>query len=146
MAARMIRNAVMSCAILSSVVSIAAMAASQGQTSAHLPASNPVSGSQLYKQYCAVCHGIDLKGHGPLATELKTLPADLTTLAQRHGGKFPDEYVKDFLRNGVKYSAHGDSDMPIWGPLFGSIRGTDPELVSIRIVNLTNYIKSTQAK
>ncbi len=146
MAIRSIRNVVMSCVILLSVVRIAAIAAFQGQTAAHLPGSNPVSGAQLYKQYCAVCHGIDLKGHGPLATELKTLPADLTTLAQRHGGKFPDEYVKDVLRNGVKYPAHGDSDMPIWGPLFASIRGTDPELVSIRIVNLTNYIKSMQAK
>jgi len=132
--------------MLISLASIAAMAEFQDQTAAHLPGTNPVSGAQLYKQYCAVCHGVDLKGHGPLATELKTLPADLTTLAQRHGGKFPDEYVKDVLRNGVKYPAHGDSDMPIWGPLFASIRGTDPELVSIRIVNLTNYIKSMQAK
>jgi mono/diheme cytochrome c family protein len=146
MAIHLIRNAVMSCAILLSGVSIAAMAGFQDQTAAHLPGTNPVSGAQLYKQYCAVCHGIDLKGHGPLATELKTLPADLTTLAQRHGGKFPDEYVKDVLQNGVKYPAHGDSDMPIWGPLFASIRGTDPVLVNMRIVNLTAYVKSMQAK
>jgi hypothetical protein len=36
--------------------------------------------------------------------------------------------------------------MPIWGPLFASIRGTDPTLVDIRIVNLTNYIESMPAK
>ena len=95
MAIPLIRNLVMSCAILLSGISIAAMAGIQDQTAAHLPGTNPVSGGQLYKQYCAVCHGIDLTGHGPLATELKTLPADLTTLAQRHGGKFPDEYVKE---------------------------------------------------
>ena len=36
--------------------------------------------------------------------------------------------------------------MPIWGPLFASIRGTDPVLVNMRIVNLTAYVKSMQAK
>ena len=36
--------------------------------------------------------------------------------------------------------------MPIWGPLFASIRGTDPALVNIRIANLAAYIKSMQAK
>ena len=85
-------------------------------------------------------------GHGPLATELKTPPPNLTTLAQRHGGTFPDSYVEEVLRSGVKNPAHGDSDMPIWGPLFASIRGTDSALVSIRIANLVAYIKSMQAK
>jgi len=36
--------------------------------------------------------------------------------------------------------------MPIWRRLFGTIPGTDSALVGIRIVNLTNYIKSMQAK
>jgi mono/diheme cytochrome c family protein len=146
MVIRFIRTITMLCALLFSIVGIAATAAAQDQKTAHLPGSNPVSGAQLYKLYCAVCHGIDLKGHGPMATELKTPPADLTTLAQRHDGKFPEKYVEDVLRNGVKNSAHGDSDMPVWGPLFASIRGTDPELVSLRITNLVNYIKSMQGK
>jgi len=137
---------VMMCAVLFSVVAFATFAATQDQKAAHLPSSNPVSGARVCRQYCAVCHGLDLRGHGPLATELKTPPPDLTTLAQRHGGKFPDAYVEEVLRSGVKTPAHGDSDMPIWGPLFASIRGTDPALVNIRIVNLTAYIKSMQAK
>jgi len=143
---RAIRNIAMWCAVLFSVVSFVPIAATQDQRVAHLPGSNPVSGARLYKQYCAVCHGIDLKGHGPLSTELKTPPADLTTLAQRHDGKFPDAYVEDVLRNGVKTPAHGDTEMPVWGPLFASIRGTDPELVSLRIINLVNYIKSMQRR
>jgi mono/diheme cytochrome c family protein len=135
-----IRNIMMSCAVLFSVVTFASAARAQDQKGAHLPGSNPVSGAQLYRQYCAVCHGIDLKGHGPLSTELKTPPADLTTLAQRHDGKFPGGYVEDVLRNGVKKPAHGDSEMPVWGPLFASIRGTDHQLVNLRITNLVNYI------
>jgi mono/diheme cytochrome c family protein len=136
---------ILMCAVLFSVVVFAITAAAQDQKAAHLP-GNPVSGARLYNQYCAVCHGIDLRGHGPLATELKIPPPDLTTLAQRHGGKFPDSYIEEVLRSGVKNPAHGDSDMPIWGPLFASIRGTDPALVNIRISNFTAYIKSMQAK
>jgi mono/diheme cytochrome c family protein len=137
---------VLMCTVLFLVVAFASTAAAQDQKAAHLPGSNPVSGARLYKQYCAVCHGIDLTGHGPLATELKTPPPDLTTLAQRHGGTFPESYVEEVLRSGVKNPAHGDSDMPIWGPLFASIRGTDPAFVNIRIANLAAYIKSMQAK
>jgi mono/diheme cytochrome c family protein len=142
----MIRNIMMTWAVLFSVVGFASTVAAQDQRASHLPGSNPVSGARLFNQYCAVCHGIDLKGHGPLATELKTPPADLTTLAQRHNGKFPEAYVEDVLRNGVKTPAHGDSEMPVWGPLFASIRGTDPQLVNLRIMNLVSYIKSMQGK
>ncbi len=145
MMVRSFRNVLMR-AVLFSLVSLGASAGAQDQKTPHLPGSNPVSGARLYRQYCAVCHGIDLKGHGPLATELKTPPPDLTTLAQRHDGKFPESYVEEVLRSGVKNSAHGNSEMPIWGPLFESIRGTDPALVNIRIVNLTTYIKSMQTK
>lgn len=137
---------VLLCVIMFSAFTFATTAAAQDQKAAHLPGSSPVSGARLYKQYCAVCHGIDLKGHGPLAIELKTIPADLTTLAQRHGGQFPESYVEEVLRSGVKTPAHGDSDMPIWGPLFASIRGTDAALVNIRIANLVSYIKSMQGK
>jgi mono/diheme cytochrome c family protein len=143
---RIIRNLPICCAVLILLASLPTVGRTQDKKAAQLPGSNPVSGSQLYKRYCAVCHGNDLKGNGPISPEFKNPPSDLTTLAQRHEGKFPDEYVQDVLRNGVKKPAHGSTEMPIWGPLFASIPGTDPELVSIRILNLTNHIKSVQAK
>ena len=114
MVARAFRSIIIR-AVLFSFVSLGASVGAQDQQTPHLPGSNPVSGARLYRQYCAVCHGIDLKGHGPLATELKTPPRDLTTLAQRHDGKFPESYVEKVLRSGVKNSAHGDPEMPIWG-------------------------------
>ena len=118
----------------------------EDKSPARLPSSDPVSGEGLYRMYCAVCHGKDGRGDGPAAIELKTPPPDLTTLARRHGGKYPDAYVTDVLRNGVRTPAHGTSDMPIWGPLFGTVGGTDQALVNIRITNLVNYIKSLQVK
>jgi mono/diheme cytochrome c family protein len=146
MAVSAFRNAILSVTLMVLLVSFAAAGPRQDKKAAHLPGSIPVSGLQLYKSYCAVCHGNDLKGNGPISPDFKNPPSDLTTLAQRHEGKFPDAYVEDVLRNGVKKPAQGKTEMPTWGPIFASISGTDPELVSIRIVNLTNYIKSMQAK
>lgn len=71
------------------------------------------SGKKTYTQYCASCHGVDARGNGPAAFVLKTPPPDLTTLAKRHGGKFPYEYVFDVLRFGTRIVAHGSSDIPI---------------------------------
>jgi mono/diheme cytochrome c family protein len=59
----------------------------------HLPPRYVQSGEQMYKQFCADCHGDDAKGHGPAASSLKVKPPNLTTLTQRHHGKFPYEYV-----------------------------------------------------
>jgi mono/diheme cytochrome c family protein len=33
---------------------------------------NSLQGAELFKAYCAVCHGIDAKGNGPMAKSLKT--------------------------------------------------------------------------
>jgi mono/diheme cytochrome c family protein len=137
---------VISFTLLFAVTNHSAAGGAQNKKASHSPAANSDSGLQLYKRYCAVCHGNDLKGNGPVSPEFTNPPADLTTLSQRHGGEFPDTYIQDILRNGVKKTAHGNTEMPVWGPIFGSTNGANPQLVNIRIVNLTNYIKSLQAK
>jgi mono/diheme cytochrome c family protein len=109
-----------------------------------------MSGAEMFKEYCAVCHGADGRGNGPVASALKIPPADLTTLTKRHGGNFPSAYVTTVLQNGVQESkVHGSKDMPIWGPLFGSISSekfqASPE-VNLRISNLIVYLKSLQSK
>jgi mono/diheme cytochrome c family protein len=96
--------------------------------------------------YCASCHGVDARGDGPAAVILKTTPPDLTTLAKRHGGKFPYEYVSDVLRFGTRFAAHGSSDMPIWGPIFGSIDNYDEVAVRKRIKDLSEFLASLQQK
>ena len=74
------------------------------------------------------------------------MPPDLTTLARRHSGKFPDEYVADVLRNGVVIPAHGPPEMPTWGADFRTRDQLDSTQVTLRITNLSDYIKSLQAK
>jgi mono/diheme cytochrome c family protein len=143
---RGVRKFAIACALLFALTSFPSTIVAQGKKASHAPAPNADSGGQFYKRYCAVCHGNDLKGNGPVSPEFKNPPADLTTLSQRHNGEFPQAYVEDILRNGVKKNAHGDTEMPIWGPIFGSTEATNPQLVTTRIVNLTNYIKSLQVK
>jgi len=104
------------------------------------------SGPEMYKAYCAVCHGTDGKGNGPAAPQLKQKPADLSTLAKRNEGKFPDQHVASVLRFGVKSPTHGTSDMPIWGPLFSAVSNHDKALVEVRIANMIAYLKTLQVK
>lgn len=84
-----------------------------------------VAGGDLFAFYCATCHGRDGKGNGPVAAALKTAPPDLTLLARRNGGTFPQRRVEAFVTNNgeTPASAHGTTEMPVWGPVF---RGLDP--------------------
>jgi mono/diheme cytochrome c family protein len=107
---------------------------------------NTVSGKQTYVEYCSSCHGANARGDGPVASALKTAPADLTTLAKRNGGKFPYERVSDVLRFGTGILSHGSSDMPIWGPVFGSLANYDELAVKKRIKDLSDYLASLQQK
>jgi mono/diheme cytochrome c family protein len=139
-------------AALVSILTIAGAQENQIKKTQVKPTSS-VSGAQMFKEYCAVCHGPSGKGDGPVATALKVPPPDLTTLAQRHDGKFPDDYVSNVLKNGVQNPAHGSGKMPVWGPIFDTMNrwkalcpGMDETPVTLRITNLTNYLKSIQKK
>jgi mono/diheme cytochrome c family protein len=114
----------------------------------HIPITNAPSnsGKEMFKSYCAVCHGIDAKGDGPAASALKTAPPDLTLLAQKNGGKYPAAHVASVLRGQASMPSHGSQDMPIWGPLFSSISQGHEAQVQQRTANLVTYIESLQAK
>jgi mono/diheme cytochrome c family protein len=104
------------------------------------------SGRQMYREYCAACHGSDGKGRGPVATSLRKPPPNLTTLARMHGGNFPREYVTNVLRFGPGYSAHGSSEMPVWGTIFQYFENYNESAVRQRIKNLCDYLESIQEK
>jgi mono/diheme cytochrome c family protein len=110
------------------------------------PATSAASGKEMFKAYCAPCHGQSAKGDGPAASALKTPPPDLTVLAKNNGGKFPSDRVTSILRGQATVSAHGNQDMPVWGPVFWRMSGGHEAEVQQRIANLTHYIETLQVK
>jgi len=104
-------------------------------------------GAEYYGQYCASCHGENGLGRGPAAGALKTRPADLTRIAKRRGGKFPDGEIARFIDGRFEVTAHGSREMPIWGRRFGERipeAGISEEIVRGRILVLVEYLKSIQ--
>jgi mono/diheme cytochrome c family protein len=110
-------------------------------------AQPPVSmnGADLFKEYCAVCHGNDAKGAGPAADALKKRPADLTQLARKNGGAFPELQVVNYIKGQDVVAAHGSRAMPVWGTIFSSM-SSNQDLVQLRVNVLTQYVKQVQAK
>ena len=105
-----------------------------------------MSGRDIFRYYCATCHGRDARGRGPAASALKTQPANLTKLGANNHGVFPIERVKAFVRQGrPDVPAHGTSDMPVWGPIFQSLAPSDT-MAQARIDNVVAYISSIQVK
>src|SRR5579864_5099010 len=80
-----------------------------------------LEGPDLYKAYCATCHGLAGKGDGPVASALEARPSDLTTIAKRHGGVFPVSRMRTIIAGDELILAHGTRDMPIWGPIFHQV-------------------------
>ena len=105
-----------------------------------------IQGPQLYDAYCAVCHGKDGKGTGPMAKSLKPVTPDLTRIAMRNGGNFPLARVQQIISGEVPASkGHGTRDMPVWGPIFSQV-AWDQDLGRIRVYNLAKFIESWQVK
>ena len=101
-------------------------------------ASDPAA---MFSTYCAVCHGKEGKGDGPAAKALAKTPADLTKLAARNGGKFPDIKVRRYIEGLDEVAAHGSRDMPMWGDLFRSL---NRDTAQIRVEALAQYLKAMQ--
>jgi mono/diheme cytochrome c family protein len=108
--------------------------------------SQPDSGKQMYKDYCAACHGIDGKGNGPVVESLKAAPPDLTTMAKRYGEKSVVPKVTFILNSGTQSKTHGTPEMPIWGSVFSRLSHHNDQVVLLRIHNLAEYVDSIQQK
>jgi len=105
-----------------------------------------IQGPNLYKAYCAVCHGPNAKGDGPMAMFLKTAPSDLTRISAKNGGMFPLAKVRRIISGEESLpGGHGTRDMPLWGPIFSQV-ASDQDLGRVRIDNLARYLESLQGK
>ena len=124
-------------AVMASLASVPAQAQSEGDDTVE-------TGKEAYLRHCAVCHGLEGYGNGPLADAMKIGPTDLTKIAAQHEGTFPAAKVSDVIRNGGAVLGHGSPAMPAWGLYFAE-KGK-PEVARARVNALVDYILSIQKK
>lgn len=130
------------------IVALGAGWADQSRKTIVLPVdrTNPTNAKQMYDSYCASCHGADAKGGGPVASQLKTAPSDLTVLSRQNDGKFPSAHIAAVLRFGADVPAHGSATMPVWGKILASLDPRQSHITDLRIANLSHYLESIQEK
>ncbi len=106
------------------------------------------AGAALYDHHCAVCHGLEARGNGPLAPALVLQPPSLRDLTQRYDA-FPIRRVVMRIDGTEPLVSHG-SPMPVYGPFF---EGDDaalktetgqPIMTSRAIVDLVAYLREIQ--
>jgi mono/diheme cytochrome c family protein len=104
-------------------------------------------GAELFSTYCATCHGVDARGGGPAARALRAPPPDLSRIAARRDGEFPESSLAMMIDGRFELPAHGSREMPIWGArLANAIPGfaTGDEVARGQIACLLEYLKSLQ--
>lgn len=105
------------------------------------------TGQQLYRRFCASCHGSSGEGDGPVAPFFKLLPPDLTEIARRSRGVFPEERVRRILDGRENPPPHGAREMPVWGVDF-AMSADDPAegnaVAEATIARLVDYLRTIQ--
>ena len=107
------------------------------------------TGAELYKRFCASCHGDQGRGDGPAAKSFKIEVPDLTRIAHRHGGVFPAEQVSKIIDGRKTLPPHGSREMPVWGFEFHRANqgAGNPEAqrrTDDLIARLTEYLRTIQ--
>lgn len=112
-------------------------------------------GKQEFESNCAACHGMNGKGDGPMADQLRSSPADLTQLAKKNGGVLPVARLYEVIE-GSNVRSHGTRTMPVWGKefqiesaeVYKEARGNydAAAVVRGRILMLLEYLNRIQAR
>jgi mono/diheme cytochrome c family protein len=105
------------------------------------------AGEAIYKVSCGACHGVDGRGTGPVAPLLTVPVPDLTRIAQRRGGEFPELEIFRIIDGQSEMASHGARHMPVWGyEFFGE--DEDDEVAHRRatekVDRLVAYLRSIQ--
>ncbi|GAB3537289.1 cytochrome c [Noviherbaspirillum agri] len=131
---------------------VLAFAATSISATAQDKSGKPDAGQIEFRTSCASCHGAQGKGDGPIATQLKTPPTDLTVLAKKNGGVFPFARAYEVIE-GADVAAHGTREMPVWGweykvqaSEYSHAITSSREDVQRRILTLIEYLNRLQQK
>lgn len=124
------------------------------QTLAENHTPDAAQGERSYKIFCASCHGVDGKGQGPVASQLKNQPTDLTALSKNNNYQFDKKRLKTIIDGRSMPQSHGTSDMPVWGLWFtlqamadGTLQEDDKAIedkINTRLDDLLAYLEQIQ--
>lgn len=106
----------------------------------------PINGAEIYGNYCAACHGIDGRGHGPASTAMMPAVPNLTRLQRQNKEVLPAEYVKKVVAGDIAgVTAQGKREMPVFGPAFHAM-AWDRDLGEVKLDMIVSYVASIQQK
>jgi mono/diheme cytochrome c family protein len=105
------------------------------------------TGADLYKRFCASCHGPEGRGDGPVAATFKAQVPDLTRLARRAGDAFPEARVRRIVDGRDVPAPHGARGMPVWGTEFTAAATPGGENAATTLIDrLVAFLRSMQTQ
>jgi hypothetical protein len=110
-------------------------------------AQDAARGAVLFERHCAVCHGLELAGDGPMAEVLVVPPPDLTRIAERYDG-FPRVGMVWKIDGRDPLVSHG-GDMLVFGRVFGEMStimrdASQTILTAPEVVDLVAFLERMQ--
>lgn len=132
---------------LSSILFIVIMAVMSSVVARADDAHKAATAAHLYQVSCSGCHGREARGDGPVSPFLTVKVPDLTRIAARRGGVFPEEEIFKIVDGQADLRSHGPRHMPVWGYEFF---GDDPDdefahrQASDLVKRLVEYLRSIQ--
>lgn len=105
------------------------------------------SGEYLFAEYCAACHGDNARGDGIINSYLKVPAPDLTLIAARRGGRFPDTEIYGIVDGQSRENLMPNRHMPIWGYEFFGNDSDDERAhgrASSRVDSIVAFLKTRQ--
>jgi len=106
-------------------------------------------GFEVYRTYCASCHGVFADGKGPVAPALTSPPVDLSRLSERYGSPLRSGELADVIDGRAMARGHGSSDMPVWGEVLYEGKGDGQLLEKVRrgsILRIIEYLNAIQVQ
>lgn len=106
-----------------------------------------MSGENLYRRFCASCHGVQGRGDGPVAASFRVEVPDLTRMADRAGAVNVRDRIARIIDGRYIIGAHGTRVMPVWGEDLVRLEIGNPDAersTQVIIGRLADYVSSLQ--
>jgi mono/diheme cytochrome c family protein len=133
--------------LLTSVLVLAGFAGAMSVAPAQTPPARDgkASGAQLYKAFCASCHGETGKGDGPAADLSTPRAPDLTMIQRKAGGTFPRAQLLGRL-DGTNPPKGHEAQMPNWRNVLRRTEGDDERVIQKRLEELVSHVEALQVR